>query len=157
MMHRIDGPTGRVVPFYIGKAGRHGRFGAAISANLQSIERDESKFARWGYNYAYHLGDLSAASLPGHAVPGSPKYVRWAKTLFECSPSPRPVLRFDVHFWCTAWGPKATGIWSEFSPCPLAFAEYLLIGVAGILFPQDLLNEEGVNRVILTDLGKNPP
>jgi len=28
---------------------------------------------------------------------------------------------------------------------PLAFAEYLLIGVASSLFPDDLLNEEGVN------------
>jgi hypothetical protein len=28
----------------------------------------------------------------------------------------------------------------------LAFIEYLLIGVASLLFPNDLLNEEGVNR-----------
>jgi hypothetical protein len=33
----------------------------------------------------------------------------------------------------------------------LAFLEYLLIGVAGVLFPNDLLNEEGVNRVAATD------
>jgi hypothetical protein len=37
-------------------------------------------------------------------------------------------------------------IWREFGACPLAFAEYLLIGVAGLLFPDDLLNDEGVNR-----------
>jgi hypothetical protein len=108
---------------------------------------DVTKFARWGYNYAYHLGDLSAALLPGHRVLGTPKYARWSKALFECSPTPNPRLRFDVRFWCTAWGPEAVGIWPEFYPCPLAFAEYLLIGVAGVLFPNDLLNEEGVNRV----------
>jgi len=149
MMHRID-PEGRVVPLYIGKAGRHGRLGAAVSANLANIERDEGKFARWGYNYAYHLGDLSAALLPGHAG-RKPKYAKWAKALFECCPSSTPVMRFDVRFWCTAWGPEAIGIWREFNPCPLAFAEYLLIGVAGVLFPNDLLNEEGVNRVAVTD------
>ncbi len=150
MMHRI-GPAGRVVPLYIGRAGRHGRLGAAVSANLTNMERNKGKFARWGYNYFYHMGDLSAASLPGHTVGGTEKYRNWAKALFECSPSSAPVLRFDVRFWCTAWGPEAIGIWREFNPCPLAFAEYLLIGVAGVLFPNDLLNEEGVNRVAATD------
>jgi hypothetical protein len=33
-----------------------------------------------------------------------------------------------------------------FSPCSLAFQEYLLIGVAAECFPGELLNEEGVNR-----------
>jgi hypothetical protein len=40
---------------------------AAVCANLMSLDRDETKFARWGYNHAYHFGDLSAATLPGHA------------------------------------------------------------------------------------------
>ncbi len=58
----------------------------------------------------------------------------------------QPVPRFPIRFWCTAWSPDMTGIWTEFGPCPLAFMEYLLIGVAALLFPEDLLNEEGVNR-----------
>ncbi len=41
---------------------------------------------------------------------------------------------------------RSSNIWREFGACPLAFAEYLLIGVAGLLFPGDLLNDEGVNR-----------
>ncbi len=145
-------PTLGVVPLYIGKAARHGRLGAVISANLENIERDEGRFARWGYNYAYHLGDLSAASLVGHAAARAvPKYAKWAKSLFEQAPSSSLRLRFDVRFWCTAWGPEAKGIWREFNPCPLAFAEYLLIGAAGVLFPNDLLNKEGVNRVTAVD------
>jgi hypothetical protein len=80
-----------------------------------------------------------------------PKYRKWAKVLFEYAPTPNPRLRFDVRFWCTGWGPEAMGIWREFNPCPLAFAEYLLIGVAGTLFPDDLLNEEGVNRAVPED------
>jgi hypothetical protein len=43
-------------------------------------------------------------------------------------------------------GPDSRNIWSDFGRCPLAFAEYLLIGVAGLLFPDTLLNDEGVNR-----------
>lgn len=85
--------------------------------------------------------------LPGHA-PGavSPKYKRWARCLFEAVPSPEPRLRTPMRFWCTAWGPGSPGIWPEFGSCPLAFMEYLLIGVAALLFSADLLNEEGVNR-----------
>ena len=67
MMHRLD-ERGRVVPLYVGKAGRHGRSGAAVSANIASIRANTSRFARWGYNYAYHMGDLSAAALPGHSA-----------------------------------------------------------------------------------------
>ena len=66
--------------------------------------------------------------------------------MFEVVPSPAPRLRVPVRFWCTAWGPSSDGIWQDFGSCPLAFAEYLLIGVAALLFPADLLNEEGVNR-----------
>jgi hypothetical protein len=147
MMHRLVAEDGCVIPLYIGKAGRHGRSGAAVSANLKSIERDEGKFARWGHNYAYHFGDLGAAALFGHTpAKAKPKYKKWAQALFESAPTSSPRLRFDVRFWCTAWGPEATGIWREISPCPFAFAEYLLIGVAAYLLPGDLLNDEGVDR-----------
>jgi hypothetical protein len=125
----------QVVPLYVGKAGRFGRIGG-LSANLAGMGTNDSKFARWGYNYAYHLGDLSAAALPGHG-PGRviPKYQRWAARLFVETPVAQPRLREPVRFWCTSWGPGSRNIWSEFGSCPLAFAEYLLIGVAGLLFP----------------------
>ena len=58
--------------------------------------------------------------------------------------APRPAV--EARFWCAAWGPRSPHIWREFGACPLAFAEYLLIGFAGLLFPDDLLNDEGVNR-----------
>jgi hypothetical protein len=38
-------------------------------------------------------------------------------------------------------------IWREFGATRLAFEEYLLIGVASELFPHDLLNLEGRNRL----------
>ena len=107
------------------------------------------KFARWGYGYAYHVGDLSCAVLPGHEPrQPAPKYQRWAHRIFKEVPSASPQQRFETLFWCTPWGPASPGIWNEFGPCPLAFIEYLLIGVASLLFPGDLLNEEGVNRQV---------
>ena len=65
LMHRLDA-AGRIVPLYVGKAGRYGRTGS-MSANLVNIRGNGTMFSRWGYNYAYHMGDLSAAALPGHA------------------------------------------------------------------------------------------
>ena len=141
MMHRLDG-GGRVVPLYVGKAGRHGRSGAAVSANIASIRANAGRFARWGYNYAYHMGDLSAAALPGHAAAKvQPKYARWARRLFVEAPTVAPRPRFEARFWCTAWGRRSPNIWREFGACPLAFAEYLPIGVVGLLFLCDLLND----------------
>lgn len=145
LMHRLDA-MGQVVPLYVGKAGRHGRTGG-VSANIASIRANAGKFARWVYNYAYHLGDLSAAVLLGYPPSKiAPKYRRWAAHLFTEAPVSAPRLRIPVRFWCTSWGPGSRNIWAEFGDCPLAFAEYLLIGVAGLLFPGELLNDEGVNR-----------
>ncbi|WP_313706128.1 hypothetical protein [Massilia sp.] len=145
MMHWQD--AGRVTPLYIGRAGKYGKGGGNISANLRDIERDTSKFARWGSGYAYHIGDLSAAACTGH---GSDKlvkkYCRWAQRLFLDAPAPTPTLRRPVYFWATAWSADSYSIWSEFGSCFLAFQEYLLIGVAAQLFPDSLLNDEGVNR-----------
>lgn len=153
LMHRLDA-AGHVVPLYVGKAGRYGR-GGGVSVNLASIRTNASKFSRWGYGYAYHMGDLSAAALPGH-LPGkaTPKYRRWARSLFVEVPNASPRLRAPLRFWCTAWGPSSHNIWPEFGACSLSFAEYLLIGVASLLFPDDLLNDEGVNRAAaVTDAG----
>ncbi len=56
---------GEVIPLYIGKAETLGRGDGNISANIRGIERDTSKFARWGDNYEYHIGDLSTVVLHG--------------------------------------------------------------------------------------------
>ena len=64
-MYRKDGSI--VVPLYIGKTETIGKSNN-LSANIENLHRDKSKFARWGDNYAYHIGDLSAATLPGHPI-----------------------------------------------------------------------------------------
>jgi hypothetical protein len=151
MMHWRD-DTGRILPLYIGRAGKHGKGGGNISANLLGIAKDTSKFARWGTGYAYHIGDLSAAACPGHHPDRIVnKYRRWADRLFSDAPALTPALRRPVYFWATAWGPGSYNIWHDFGPCFLSFEEYLLIGVASELFPDILLNAEGVNRPAFTE------
>jgi hypothetical protein len=103
-------------------------------------------FGRWGYNYAYHVGDLSAVTLPGHdESKQTPKYRKWREQLFDVSgQSVRP--RFDIRFWATLWTPEAKSVWADYGSTKLTFEEYLLIGIASDLFPNDLLNNEGRNR-----------
>lgn len=135
-----------VMPLYIGKAESKGRSNP-VSANIKDIARVKDKFARWGDNYQYHIGDLSASVLPGHdAKYVTLKYQHWAERLFVSYPSERPQLKQDVWFWCKAWNKNDVGIWPEFGPTRLTFLEYLLIGVASSLFPDVLLNREGHSR-----------
>jgi hypothetical protein len=63
IMH-TRGSDGRIVPRYIGKSESFGKSGI-LSVNLARLATDTSKFARWGDNYAYHIGDLSAVVLAG--------------------------------------------------------------------------------------------
>jgi hypothetical protein len=139
---------------YIGRAGKYGKGGGNISANLLGIERETSKFARWGSGYAYHIGDLSAAACIGHGADRVVrKYHRWAQRLFRDAPAAMPTLRRPVYFWATAWHPGSYSIWHEYGSCSLSFQEYLLIGVASQLFSNILLNDEGVNRSSLPFAG----
>ena len=55
-----------VVPLYIGKSEKYGKQGDNLSENILSIRSNKSKFCRWGNNYAYHIGDLSAVVCHNH-------------------------------------------------------------------------------------------
>jgi hypothetical protein len=134
------------IPLYIGKTETIGKGAGNLSANIRSLKTDKSKFARWGDNYAYHVGDLSACVLPGHADGKQTiKYQAWAEQLFENVPSSQPRLKRPIYFWAIAWDKSMIGVWEELGPTSLAFLEYLLIGVAGRVTPA-LLNREGVGR-----------
>ena len=137
----------KVIPLYIGKTETLGKLGGNLSANIKGLETDTSKFARWGDNYAYHIGDLSAVVLPDHDPRyKTPKYESWAKTLFESYPTNKPKLKKLVYFWTKSWSSSETGIWEDFGFTRLTFLEYLLIGVASSLFKDTLLNREGINH-----------
>lgn len=136
-----------VIPLYIGKAETFGKGDRNLSVNLRNLQTDRSKFARWGDNYQYHVGDLSAATLQGHATDKiSPKYQKWGRALFEDFEKRTLKLRQPVYFWAKAWKPTDRGVWAEMNPTRLTFLEYLLIGVASAAFGTTLLNAEGHNR-----------
>jgi hypothetical protein len=140
---------GVVAPRYIGKSETVGKTSGILSVNLSRLETDKSKFGRWGDNYAYHIGDLSSAVLPGHEIAVQPlKYQHWAQALFEGINVERPRLRQPVFLWVKAWRKDDIGVWQEFGPTRLSFLEYLLIGLASALFPGEILNREGHNRGI---------
>ncbi|MGF1773848.1 hypothetical protein L4C42_16240 [Vibrio wakamikoensis] len=138
--------SGSVKPLYIGKTELRGRKND-LSVNITKLQTDKSKFARWGDNYQYHIGDLSAVVLNGHHPKQQTfKYTDWAKAMFTDFPTDSPELQRPVFFWCKAWRSDEVGIWEEFGATRLTFLEYLLIGVASASFPELLLNREGQNR-----------
>lgn len=137
----------KVIPLYIGKAESIGKGEKNLSANIKNLKSDLSKFARWGDNYAYHIGDLSAVVLAGHHIDKqSKKYIDWAKSIFVEHPTSIPRLLNDVYFWTMCWKRGTVGIWEDFGPTNLTFLEYLMIGVASSAFPDRLLNRDGQNR-----------
>jgi hypothetical protein len=146
LMHTQDA-DGSVVPRYIGKSETVGKASGVLSANLQRLATDTSKFGRRGDNYAYHIGDLSSIVLSGHdSAVQTEKYRSWATALFQSVNTDRPRLRRPVFFWVRAWKREDVGVWTEFGPTRLSFLEYLLIGIASSIFPRELLNREGHSR-----------
>lgn len=138
--------NGQIEPLYIGKAETFGRGEGNLSANISDLEKGSGKFGRWGYNYAYHLGDLSAVSCEGHAPNKSTKkYKSWRDKLFTLQDG-NVTPKTEILFWATLWGPKCQSIWQQYGSTKLAFEEYLVIGVAGDVFPHSLLNREGRTR-----------
>ena len=137
----------KVIPLYIGKTEVYGRKNKNFSNNLKKLKTNKNFFARWGDNYAYHIGDLSAVVLHGHEQENkTKKYTDWANKIFTDFPTDNPKLKIPVKFWCKAWKTNDISIWEEFGNANLTFLEYLLIGVGSSLFPNDLLNKEGQNR-----------
>lgn len=104
-------------------------------------------FVDGGYNYAYHIGDLSAVVLNGHSeLKITNKYTSWANNIFRDTKTNNPQLKTNIYFWIKAWSNDDIGLWNEFGKTSLTFLEYQMIGVCSKLFPDDLLNFEGVNR-----------
>ena len=141
--------TDGVIPLYFGKTETYGKQDANLSSNVSDLATGDGKFGRWGYNYAYHIGDLSAVTLPGHpADKKTRKYESWRRALFVEN-SDAVLLIGDVRFWACPWGPDKQSIWREYGSTRLAFEEYLLIGVASDLYSNELLNREGRNKLEL--------
>ena len=143
MLSRRDG---NIEPLYIGKAETFGKGDGNLSANISDLKKGHGKFGRWGYNYQYHLGDLSAVTCDGHPKNKSnPKYEAWRDKMFTLQHG-EVLPKTDVLFWATLWDSNCQSIWHQYGSTKLAFEEYLVIGVASDVFPHSLLNREGRTR-----------
>lgn len=136
LMYWLD--EGDIVPLYIGKAGKYGRDGEGLSANLQGLRGTSTgKFARWGDGHYYHIGNLSAIVFD-HDKNQKQKYEKWANRLFEEGKQ----LRQPTYFWSKAWQEDDVGLYHDFE-VPLEQLEYQIIGLVSDLYPDQLLNDEG--------------
>ena len=103
IMFKIEAPKG-VIPLYIGKTETLGKGKGNFSANIQNLSSNKGFFARWGDGYDYHIGDLSAVAVNGHAKNKKTiRYKAWAESLFKKSPASNPQLKEEVFFWTKAW------------------------------------------------------
>ena len=94
IMHRRD-DDGCLIPLYIGKSETFGRGDGNLSANLRSLHRNKDKIARWGDNYKYHIGDLSAVALADQRDEmKNLKYKVWAAKLQVFVHLPRDFDRY---------------------------------------------------------------
>ena len=129
---------GDVVPLYVGKAGKYGRDGESLSANLEDLRGTSTrKFARWGDAHYYHIGNLSAIVFD-HDKNQKQKYEKWADRLFADGRR----LRQQTYFWTKAWSRNDIGLYHDFE-VPLEQLEYQIIGLTSDLYADRLLNEEG--------------
>jgi len=129
---------GYVLPLYVGKAGKYGRDGEGLSANLQGLRGTSTgKFARWGDGHYYHIGNLSAIIFD-HDKNQKQKYAKWADRLFEDGRQ----LRRPTYFWAKAWRQDDVGLYHDFE-VPLEQLEYQIIGLVSDLYPEQVLNDEG--------------
>jgi hypothetical protein len=136
LMYWLEG--GEVVPLYVGKAGKYGRDGERLSANLDDLRGSSTrKFARWGDAHYYHIGNLSAIVFD-HDKNQKQKYEKWADRLFNEGRR----LRQPTYFWAKAWEQDDVGLYHEFE-VPLEQLEYQIIGLTSDLYSDRLLNEEG--------------
>jgi len=136
----FTGAGAALIPRYIGKAEKKG-VKNDVSVNLLRLRTDSTKFGRWGYNSAYHIGELSHAVLGDAFKPGKPQgsYGRWRDALFS-STAP-PVLREPVCIHLIPWRSGARGPSGMVGS--VAAVEYELIALAAAAYPVELLNTQG--------------
>ncbi|WP_318571209.1 hypothetical protein [Salinigranum marinum] len=146
VMYWIDS-NADVTPLYIGKSGKFESNGYKLNPNLKSVRDRKSRFARWGYGTAFHLGELSQiyfnSSWESYGSVTNTSKGRWIRTLFE--PKSRR-LNQEVYLWMKAWevggvGPYTPGTGA--SPF-LEELELQLIALTWELFPEILLNTDGL-------------
>ena len=85
-------------PLYVGKTAKIGTR-KPISSNIENIETNNSRFARWGHGNYWHIGQLSN-SLFNRTQES--RHDNWAKELF-CRPLESAVLKKKVYLAIISW------------------------------------------------------
>ena len=131
-----------IIPLYIGKAEIGGRKHAIsrLFTNSKSCP-----LPRWDDSLPYHIGGLSTWVCTGytHQEKGKDK---WAKKLFVTVPDLNPKLIHPVYLWVRIWRDDDVGLWPEYGPTSMCMQESILIDLAHRLYPNDILNTEGILR-----------
>jgi hypothetical protein len=129
---------GNVIPLYVGKAGKYGRDGESLSANLRGLRGTSTgKFARWGDGHYYHIGNLSAVVFD-HDKNQKQKYEKWDDRLFKEGNR----LRQPTYFWAKAWRRDDVGPFHN-ADVTLKELEGQLIELTSDLYHDLLLNTAG--------------
>ena len=140
LMFRIE--SDKIIPHYVGISQKYGKKG-----KISSIMNSRSKKPRWDYYGGYHIGNLSTVVCDGYEKSKIEKdKVPWAEALFETFPSTNPKLKNELFLWYHVWTVDSKSIWKDFGHSSLVFEEALMIELLGKLFPNDLINKEGILR-----------
>jgi hypothetical protein len=139
MLCRQDGG---LIPVYIGRAEKLGRGDGNLSPNISDARpgRSGQRFGRWGYGESHHVGGLSSVVVDGQKNPravGSTavQVADHRSPTHERSPGLDEGVEDRQH-------EPVEGVWPDSS----GRLEFILIAVASAVFPEQLLNVEGVNR-----------
>ena len=97
----LTGPVDNPILIYIGLTGKYGRDGESLNLNLENLEKKRDFFARWGDDYARHIGGLSNAIL-NNGFPTENKYRVWADYMLEVKEA-KVYPKFPIKFFALAW------------------------------------------------------
>ena len=97
----LTGPVENPILIYIGLTGKYGRDGERLNLNLENLEKKRDFFARWGDDYARHIGGLSNAIL-NNGFPTENKYRVWADYMLEAKDE-KVYPKFPIKFFALAW------------------------------------------------------
>lgn len=127
----------RIEPVYIGKAT------SLCDPNSMALSTASVVPERWSYKNGHLKGLSESLHRDSNSLDTTRKYDRWVETLFT---GDRSSLKQSVYLWTQCWGSENTGPYSPYTGVipTLAELEYRLIGLTYSLFPERLLNNEGV-------------
>jgi hypothetical protein len=128
-----------IEPVYIGKST------SLCTTDIDSMGEYSAIPERWSHNGG-HLKKLSKyLNHKSCASNIEQKYEKWGNAIFSTD---RRTLKQDVYIWIKAWDSQTSGPYTPYIDVypTLEELEYQLIGLAYTLYPEYLVNREGVPK-----------